>query len=348
MLGNPLTDSVFPSPIDSIKSQDSTLISVIGVGDIMMGSHFPSSNYLPPNNDCAPLLDPVKHILNDADVTFGNLEGCFLDEGKVVKQCKDTTKCYAFKMPSKYVSCLTEGGFDVVSLANNHVGDFGDAGRVNTINLLDSVGIHFGGLLSHPTVIFERNGTKFGFCAFSPNVGTCDINDSISVKRIVSELKKLCDIVIVSFHGGAEGADNVHVTRSSEVFYGENRGNVYEFSRQVIDAGADIVFGHGPHVTRAIDLYKDRFIAYSLGNFCTYSRFNLKGPNGFAPIVKLYIDKSGKFVKGKIFAVKQIGSGGPVLDSDNQVTKEIQRLTRMDFPESLLKIDFDGSINVKE
>jgi hypothetical protein len=334
---------------DSTYIQTDTIgLSVIGVGDIMLGTHFPNRSYLPPNNNCSPLLEPVKHILSNADVTFGNLEGCFLDEGKVYKKCKDTTICYAFKMPSDYVYCLIESGFDVVSLANNHIGDFGDPGRLNTMMLLDSVGIHYGGLLSHPTSIFERNGLRIGFCAFAPNTGTCSITDIPKAKEIVSNLKKQCDIVIASFHGGAEGANYRNITRKTEEFYGENRGNVYEFARHLIDAGADIIFGHGPHVTRAIDLYKDRFIAYSLGNFCTYSRFNLKGPNGFAPIVKLHVDKSGKFVKGEIIPIKQVGEGGTILDEDKQAIKEIKRLVSEDFPESTLVIDNDGNINIKE
>ena len=118
-----------------------------------------------------------------------------------------------------------------------------------------------------------------------------------------------CDIVIVSFHGGAEGADYQNVTRETETFYGENRGNVYEFSHRMIDAGADIVFGHGPHVTRAIEVYKDRFIAYSLGNFCTYRRFNLTGPNGFAPLLRVKTDTFGKFVEADIIPVYQDNLG---------------------------------------
>jgi hypothetical protein len=322
-------------------------ISVIGVGDIMLGTDFPSKAYLPPGNDCEPLLAPVKHILTSADITFGNLEGCFLNQGQVAKQCKDSTRCYAFKMPEKYIHCLVDAGFDVVSLANNHVGDFGDKGRIRTIQLLDSVGIHYGGLLSHPTSVFESNGLKIGFCAFAPNRGTCNINDIPTAKRIVSDLKKISDIVIVSFHGGAEGASHKNVTREREYFYGEDRGNVYEFARHIIDAGADIVFGHGPHVTRAIDLYKGRFIAYSLGNFVTYGRFNLRGPNGFAPIVKVYIDKNGKFVEGKIFSVIQLGRGGAEVDDKNQAVREIQRLNAIDFPESPLVVYDDGSVKLK-
>ncbi|MDY0197879.1 MAG: CapA family protein [Tenuifilaceae bacterium] len=337
-----------PNKKQSNKELSSDTLSVIGVGDIMLGTDFPDRSSLPPGNNCKPLLEPVKHILTDADITFGNLEGCFLNEGNVAKICRDTTKCYAFKMPEKYIDCLVESGFDVVSLANNHVGDFGNAGRNKTIKLLDSVGIHFGGVISHPTAIFESNGLKIGFCAFAPNKGTCSISDIPNAKKIVSDLKKDADIVIVSFHGGAEGSSHRNVTRKTEVFYSEDRGNVYEFARHVIDAGADIVFGHGPHVTRAIDLYKGRFIAYSLGNFCTYGRFNLQGANGFAPIVKVFIDKNGKFVKGQIFSIVQKGRGGAELDPKNQAIQEIIRLTETDFPDSKLAITPDGSIKLKE
>ncbi|HNV81857.1 MAG TPA: CapA family protein [Tenuifilaceae bacterium] len=323
-------------------------LTIIGVGDIMFGTDFPNKGYLPPKNDCLPLIQPAIDVLQNADITFGNLEGCFLNEGEVAKRCSDSTRCFAFKMPEEYVHCLSLAGFDVVSLANNHIGDFGEKGRQTTMRLLDSVGIQYGGLLTHPTAVFEKNGLKIGFGAFAPNVGTCNINDIPGVKRIVEGLKSQCDIVIVSFHGGAEGANHAHVNRETEYFYGENRSNVYEFARHAIDAGADVVFGHGPHVTRAVDLYKGRFIAYSLGNFCTYGRFNLKGINGIAPIVKLYLEKNGKFVKGEIVPIIQPGNGGVVMDSQKQAIKAIQRLTIGDFPESQLNISNDGKITIKE
>lgn len=333
---------------DTIQSTSySDTLTVIGVGDIMLGTDFPYASYLPPNGNCYPLLEPVKHILKDAHITFGNLEGCFLDVGPVVKQCRDTTKCFAFKMPERYVDCLVESGFDVLSLANNHMGDFGDLGRETTVRLLDSVGINHGGLLTHPTSTFERNGLKIGFCAFAPNRGTCSLHDIARVKQTVAKLKENADIVIVSFHGGAEGAKHRHVTRETEEFYGENRGNVYQFARHVIDAGADIVFGHGPHVTRAIDIYKDRFIAYSLGNFCTYGRFNLSGSNGLAPIIKLAVDKQGKFLEGQIIATKQLGRGGVQIDESKKVIEEIIWLTKTDIPESQLSISPSGQITIK-
>lgn len=331
----------------NLFAQKPDTVSIIGVGDVMLGTAYPLPKYLPPNDDCSPLLSEVTGILQDADVTFGNLEGCFLNEGPTTKNCKDTLKCYAFRMPDRYINCLSDAGFTVMSLANNHSGDFGMKARKNTIRLLDSVGIHHGGLEIKPTAEFETDGVKYGFIAFAPIRATLDMLNLRMASEKVADLKSRNDIVIVSFHGGAEGREHERVTRETEEFYGEDRGNVYEFAHLMVDAGADIIFGHGPHVSRAIEVYNDRFIAYSLGNFCTYARFNLSGPNGLAPIVKVYTNTEGKFLHGKIFSAQQIGEGGATLDSRNRAVKKIRTLTLQDFPEGELEILDDGSVLLK-
>lgn len=328
-------------------AQKPDTVSIIGVGDVMLGTAYPHVKYLPPNDDCRPLLAEVKAILQNADVTFGNLEGCFLNSGPTTKNCKDTLKCYAFRMPDRYAPCLKEAGFTVMSLANNHSGDFGVPGRKNTMRLLDSLGIEYGGLEVKPTAEFEINGVKYGFVAFAPIRATLDMLNLKMAAEKVAELKKRNDIVIVSFHGGAEGRAHEHVTRKVEEFYGEDRGNVYEFAHQMVDAGADVIFGHGPHVARAIEVYKDRLIAYSLGNFCTYARFNLSGPNALAPIIKVYMDSTGKFLNGQIFSAHQLGEGGATLDQNNRALKKIKYLTEQDFPESKLKFYESGEFFVK-
>lgn len=320
-------------------------VSIIGVGDMMLGTLYPAG-FLPPN-DGKELLTPVKGILQNADITFGNCEGTFLDKGGTVKSCSNPEICYAFSMPERYAKYFAEAGFDVLSIANNHTGDFGEEGRNRTVETLKKANIHFAGLVSCPYTTFEIKGVKYGFCAFAPNEGTVDLRDIEGAKKIVSHLDSVSDIVIVSFHGGAEGSAHTHVKRYTEMFVGENRGNVYEFSRAVIDAGADVVFGHGPHVTRAIDIYKNRFIIYSMGNFATYARFNLKGVNGIAPIMKIYVNQKGEFLKGKIFSVKQEGEGGPVLDSTNAIVKEISTLTKEDLPQVPLIISEEGVIRKK-
>lgn len=337
------TESPAPAEVLPLTAQDT--ITIIGVGDMMLGTLYPPG-HLPPN-DGKDLLASVKHILKNANITFGNCEGTFLDSGGEMKSCSNPAICYAFRMPERYVHHFVDAGFNLISIANNHVGDFGETGRKQTAETLQKAGLHFAGLVTHPYTTFQKQGVKYGFCAFSPNTGCVDFRDLENAKQIVAKLDSACDIVIVSFHGGGEGAAYRHITRKTETYLGENRGNPYEFARVVIDAGADVVFGHGPHVPRAIDLYKNRFIIYSMGNFCTYSRFNLKGVNGIAPIIKVYVNKKGEFLKGKIYPVKQEGEGVPVYDSTNAAIKEITSLTKEDIPEAPLVISETGEIRKK-
>lgn len=337
------TQSITPTPT-IIPSQTSKLdtIVIIGVGDIMLGTNYPSAAYLPPND--ANILLPVEAILKSADITVANCEGAFMTEDAPGKNCDNPQYCYSFKMPNHYAKYLVDAGFDFLSVANNHVMDFGQKGKMSTVAVLKQYSLNFAGFEDYPYSIIENNGIKYGFCAFSPHQGTQSIFDLKKAKEIISYLDSIADIVIVSMHIGAEGAKHRNITRQDEYFLGQNRGNPYAFARFAIDAGADVVLGHGPHVTRAVDLYKERFIAYSLGNFATYSRFNLKGVNGIAPIVKVYIDRNGKFLKAQVISIKQEGEGGPVIDENMGAFKEIKTLTQTDIPEAPLIFVDDGTI----
>ncbi len=329
-----LAGAAFAAPADTLR--------VVAVGDIMLGTAYPSRAYLPPNNDCSPLLSPVQSYIQAADVAFANLEGALTDDLSSAKSCRDTNWCYTFAMPTAYAKCLADAGFDLLSVANNHTGDFGETGRAQTAKSLQDNGIAYAGLLTCPTAIIERRGTKIGFCAFAPNKGTCSVKDLDAAAGIVRGLDSICDVVIVSFHAGAEGATMRHVTRKTEMFIGEDRGNVYAFARRMIDAGGDILLGHGPHVTRAVDIYKERFIAYSMGNFCTYSRINVQGVNGVAPLLQLSVDGRGKFLGGQIIPTAQTKGEPMRVDATRRVIREIQQLTREDFPETQLRVDDDG------
>ncbi|GAB6094400.1 hypothetical protein JCM14469_06520 [Desulfatiferula olefinivorans] len=318
-------------------------LTVVAAGDIMMGTDYPTDEYLPPD-DGRYLFEGVRHILTSGDITFGNLEGALIDGGVCIKACKDPKTCYAFRMPARYINHLTEAGFTLLSIANNHIGDFGLPGRDSTFRLLKNAGIRFAGIDSRPYCLFTVKGLDIGFAAFAPNVGTPDLRDTDAAADLIRRLDAVCDLVIVSFHGGAEGADNRHVTREDEMFYGENRGNVYAFAHRMIDAGADLVLGHGPHVTRAVERYKDRFIAYSLGNFCTYGRFNLSGSNGVAPLLALTLSADGRFLEGRVHSIALHYTRGPTVDPEARALFELIELTSADFPETGLSIRETGEI----
>lgn len=332
------------TPDSPILNKDT--ISIIAVGDIMIGSAYPSKANLPKDDGMHSFKYVHKYL--KGDLVFGNLEGCFLNSGKSTK-CKDTlgNSCYAFRMPERYAGIIKGAGFNLLSIANNHVGDFGLTGREKTTQILDSLNIKYAGLQTQPFTIFEKDSIKYAFCAFAPNENTLSINNIDSAQKLVQELKNQADIVIVSFHGGAEGAKHEHVTRKNEIFYKENRGNVYAFSHAVIDAGADLVLGHGPHVTRAVEVYKNKFIAYSLGNFNTYGMFSLKGPNGFAPLLQLKIDSQGNFLYAEVISIKQDKVNHLTIDHNHSAFYKIKLLTNTDFPENTLDFSAKGIIRLK-
>ena len=239
-----ITETKTAAKADTVRFTKDT-ISIVAVGDMMLGSAYPSKAGLPPDDARNSFKNVAEYL--KGDVVFGNLEGCFLNDGKSTK-CKDTTgnSCFAFRMPERYAAIYRDAGFNLLSIANNHVGDFGLKGRKRTAALLDSLNIKYAGLLSQPYTILEKDSLKYGFCAFAPNENTVSINNIDSAKELVATSKAQVDILIVSFHGGGEGARFEHVKKTNEIFYQENRGNVYAFSHAVIDAGADIVLGHVP------------------------------------------------------------------------------------------------------
>lgn len=310
------------------KPQPDTL-SVIAVGDIMLGTTFPDRSKLPPNEG-KDLLTPFTSELKNTDICFGNVEGTFLDQGGTPKGYG--ANVYCFRQPTSYARYLTDNGFNLLSVANNHIADFGEVGMKSTSETLKQLNVAFAGLEKDPTTIMTVKGLKIGLAAFAPHKGCVNMNDHANTGAIVRKLKAQCHIVIVSFHGGAEGTGATHVPKRTEIFFGQNRGNVHAFAHAMIDAGADMVIGHGPHVPRGMELYKDKFIAYSLGNFCTYGMFSLHGPSAVAPLLKININERGDFVSGHITSVKQEGEGGPVADASNGAFELVRSLSGTDFP----------------
>ncbi len=336
------SDTIPTPPLMRLKE---TNVSFMAVGDIMMGSNFPNASSLPPH-DGKYLLSEVDSLLKSTDVTFGNLEGTFMDSGGIPKGTGPNLYC--FRQPQKYAAHFKESGFDLLSIANNHINDFGPSGISSTVSTLNKYGLNFGGIPSSPYSIITRNSLKIGFIAFAPHSGCLNLNDEKNAAAMVKALKTKCDILMVSFHGGAEGASRQHINCMREYFFDQDRGNVYDFSHVMIDAGADIVIGHGPHVARGIELYKSRIIAYSLGNFCTYGQFNLKGVNGVAPMLQFEVDNTGKFLHGKIHSFRQLNEGGPTKDKENTAASNISFLSSQDFPYSPINIDENGFISYQK
>ena len=152
------------------------------------------------------------------------------------------------------------------------------------------------------------------------------------------------DVVIVSFHAGAEGRDVMHLPFAEEEYFGEMRGDVVKFSRMMVDVGADLVLGHGPHVVRGMEVYKDRLIAYSLGNFATYYGISVEGDKGVAPILITTLDGEGRFISGQIHSTVQIRPAGPTFDPQNRALMLLRDLSVEDFGTPGVQFNSDGVI----
>jgi poly-gamma-glutamate capsule biosynthesis protein CapA/YwtB (metallophosphatase superfamily) len=327
------------------------LLTVMAVGDIIMGTTYPSE-VLPPK-DGLEIFDPVKQVIRQGNIAFGNLEGPLIDGGTPSKCGKNRTAgqhCYEFRMPGRYGRHLRDAGFNVLSIANNHAADFGLEGLESTISILASGGIQAAG--GSRTASFRVRGKRIAVAGFSYLQGfpySYSILDTDRARTIVSRLKSLNDVVIVSFHGGAEGREALDALDVHEVYRGERRGNPVKFSRAVIDSGADLVLGHGPHVPRALELYKGKLIAYSLGNFVAYGVMNTRGPSGLGHILKAKLDmEKGDFVEGNIISVDLTNKGLPSADPENKAFALIKRLTEKNPKEQQAAFGENGEIRLQE
>ena len=305
-----------------------SLLTLALCGDIMMGTTYPTVRL--PENEGRDIFSDVKQLFLDADFAAGNLEGVICEGGVCTKNTANANN-YAFRMPERYAHLLTDAGFDYLNLANNHTNDFGSFGLDRTRELLEKEGISYSGLPDCESTVVERGGVRYGICSFGHNSYTLKHTDTAAVTRIVTALRPQCDILVVTFHGGAEGSKYSHLPDGPETYLGENRGNLRAFAHHCIDLGADVVFGHGPHVTRAVECYKDRIVAYSLGNFCTTFGVNLSGVNGYAPVLVVRIDRTGRFVEGCIHSFIQTQGTGPRLDPTDKVAQHMRSLSETDF-----------------
>lgn len=322
-------------------------ISLIAVGDIMMGSLYPA-NLLPPD-DGRELFTGVRELLKSGDIVFGNLEGPLADNNTPVKCRNKSPYCFEFVTPTRYAAHLKNSGFTVMNVANNHSYDCGIAGAETTVHTLKSLGIEAAGGLQIGRMIVKGKKICVAGFSFTFSEHAYSLHDIDTARTIISELKRNHDIVIVSFHGGAEGNSATRLPPGNEMFLGENRGNVIQFSRAAVEAGADVVLGHGPHVLRAMEVYKGRLIVYSLGNFAVYRLFNVKGFTGVSMILNILINaQSGLFAGGSIVSLKLNQFGLPQIDPSGEAIQLVKKLSNEDVKNNALAIEENGFLRINE
>ncbi|CEJ48180.1 CapA family protein [Umezakia ovalisporum] len=285
-------------------------VRIKAVGDIIPGTNFP--DYRLPQFQDTLLPMSVRGYLQGSDILLGNLETTFTNYPHT---SKDITggQIFAFRSPPSYTKLFADVGFNVFHIANNHAMDFGSVGFQDTVKNLKKVGI---ATLGHKNQILylEANNIAIAMIGFAPYNMYNSIQNIKVAQALVAKAKKNADVVVVSMHAGAEGTAALHVRNTTEFFYGENRGNSIQFARTVIDAGADLVIGHGPHVPRAIEMYKGKLIAYSLGNFLGYRTLSTKAQTAYSMILGVILDSQGKLVGGQIIPIYLNKQGIPEID----------------------------------
>lgn len=346
-------------------------VSLTFVGDINLGT-LTLPNGVPPSEGRG-LLDAA-HPELQADLVVGNFEGVLGDSG-ITYKCgpegrrvpdPDTVAakppprprsarsrpsppraCYAFLTPPALAPRLVEAGFTHLNLANNHANDFGPEGRAATERILDSLGVRTYGPLGSLAVDTLRRGdsaTVVGLVGFTTYPHSYDLLDIPRSAAVVDSVRDLVDLLVVTFHGGAEGARALHVPEAAESLGSEPRGDLRAWARSVIDAGADAVVGHGPHVLRGIEYYRGRPIMYSLGNFLTYRGFNLAGPLGQTGVLRLEAAPDRRWRRIRFSPMSQVPGRGPVPDSTGAVLELMRTLSREDFGATAARIREDGEI----
>ena len=319
-----------------IESTNKTL-KIAAMGDIMMGTE----NLLPADGGQGTFKGVVSY-LKDCQLIFGNLEGPLTDRGAPTKDTS-SGRSFVFRTPPSYVAHLKEAGFNLLSLANNHANDYGPEGQRQTRELLDQAGIKYAGNEGEIAWL-TIDDFEVAMIALAPNAGCQNIND---IPGAVALVKKIVDqnphaIILASLHGGAEGGKQIHTPQGMEIFLEEKRGNLRELSHQLIDAGADLIIGHGPHVPRGLEIYKDRLIAYSLGNFATAAGIKVAGKNGLAPLLLVDLLADGQLAEGSIISMRQFTAGQPRYDESQEALKLMYQVSIADFAQPGL--DAQGKI----
>ncbi|MEV0427018.1 CapA family protein [Micromonospora sp. NPDC050495] len=333
--------SAAPATADQPADGTDQAISLAATGDVIMGN---APNRLPADGGNG-FFDDVKAALK-GDLVMGNLEEPLTEDTGTGKCGPKPQNCYQFRAPPEYAKHLKEAGFQLLNQANNHGYDYGPKGYRNTQRALEEHDLQHTGAPDQITVV-EVEGVKVAVVGFSSYVWSNSLVDIASAKRVVAKAATSADLVVVQVHMGAEGADKSHVKPGTELFFGENRGDPIRFSHAVIDAGADLVVGHGPHVLRGMEFYRGRLIAYSLGNFAGGGKsLNPSGRLGWGGVLKVTLKPDGSFVDGRFTATVMNGVGRPAIDRQQRGLGLVREVSHADFPRTGARIDAAGRIRV--
>ncbi len=356
LLGLPMVHAFAPVHAQSPAPGDGE-VRICSGGDVTLGTNLDtgwvaraSSRYGVPVRalpDPDSLLVSLRPLVSDADIFLLNVEGA-IGEGRAPRKCGPTsTACFAFRQPTAAAAALrrvSARGEVVGNVANNHAGDAGVEGLHLTVAHLQQAGVHVTGADTLATVVVTARWDTVAFLGFSTSGGP-DPRDLPAVRRHVSRAAARYPRVVTTMHMGAEGVQAQRTRNQTEIFLGSiDRGNMVAFARTAVEAGAHLVVGHGPHVMRAVEWYRDGFILYSLGNLLTYGPFSFAEPMNRGAVACATLGVRGQVTDALLRPTRQQPPGFLTRDPDARAVALVDSLTRLDFPDTPVRVLADGRI----
>jgi len=321
-------ETVGEPAIEALAEPAPSRLTLTAVGDIMLARVVGS---MIKNTSVHAPYDAVRHITTAADITFGNLETTLAVAGERLPG-----KVIWFRADPEATNGLKDAGFDVLSLANNHILDYDTPALLETIENLERVGIGYVGAgenldQARRPLVVVKNGVRVGFLAYNEFynyfwsysyrrtfeatediAGTAPMKEEL-IREDIEKLKDLCDVVVVSLHWGIEESNRV-------------TGAQQNLAHKIIDWGGDIILGHHPHVLQGIELYKGGLIAYSLGNFV----FDQNDENNNQSIILDIIIEDGRITGARAHPIYIYDKHQPRIPDDSKkqyITDKIIRLS---------------------
>jgi len=335
---NAASQAAAPEPARTVAARSArfnAIVRIAAVGDTTLGSDASR-----PSRPSALLRRARPFLVGD--VVLGNLETA-LTNGGSSKCAAGGSSCFSFRAPPSFARALAGAGFTVLNLANNHANDYGPTGRQQTVKALRAAGLRTTGRPGEITVV-RVEGTRIAILGFAPYPWAQDALDLSGAATLVRRAAQRADLVIVTAHIGAEGSAATHVRPGPETFLGEQRGNPMAFAHRVVNAGADLVAMHGPHVLRALEWYRGRLIAYSLGNFSAFGNFNIAGSGGISAVLQADLHSDGRLAKARLVPLVLLGKGEPVADPSRRALTVVRTLSRSDIGQRAPRVLSSGEI----
>ncbi len=290
------------------------------------------------------LFSAVSGLFQRADLAIGNLEGP-LTTAPMAKCLSSGAAigCFAFRASPSWAATLERAGFNDLNVANNHALDTGPGGQRETLAALRAEHLAYDGLPGQITYL-RAHGVRVAVIGTAPYPWSQNLLDLAGGRTLVRKAARHAQVVIVYMHAGAEGRDALHVANHNENYLGESRGNPVAFAHAMIDAGADLVFASGPHVLRAMQWYRHRLIAYSLGNLAGVHTLSTDGVLADSAVLRVTLDADGGFVAGSLVPLQLDSAGTPARDPRRRSIGLVRSLSREDFPRSAVRLSGTGTI----